>query len=246
MCEIKSLRKIKSTEPSVAPKSRLLAFLVEQVREVLPATVFFAIGFNLIALTTQLILADYFIHFTNFMVVTLSALVVAKSVLVANALPFFRRFDTAPIVRPILFKTVICWAVVFLVRFLEKLGKYFFAGGTLRGIPEYVESHFSWNRFVAIQIWIFVLFLIYSIGSELNSLFGDGELMKILFTRRSSELKLSRRQRIRTLVRLSRLTEQHTLDELRDRSTAAHMEMIGLISGLAMRKTPSKPDGAGR
>jgi hypothetical protein len=246
MCEIKSLRKIKSTEPSVAPKSRLLAFLVEQVREVLPATVFFAIGFNLIALTTQLILADYFIHFTNFMVVTLSALVVAKSVLVANALPFFRRFDTAPIVRPILFKTVICWAVVFLVRFLEKLGKYFFAGGTLRGIPGYVESHFSWNRFVAIQIWIFVLFLIYSIGSELNSLFGDGELMKILFTRRSSELKLSRRQRIRTLVRLSRLTEQHTLDELRDRSTAAHMEMIGLISGLAMRKTPSKPDGAGR
>jgi pullulanase/glycogen debranching enzyme len=56
----------------------------------------------------------------------------------------------------------------------------------------------------------------------------------------SSELKLSRRQRIRTLVRLSRLTEAHTLDELRDRNTPAHMEMIGLISGLAMRKTPSK------
>jgi hypothetical protein len=225
---------------SVAPKARLRAFLVKQLREVLPATVFFAIGFNLIALTTQLILADYFIHFTNFMVVTLSALVVAKSVLVANALPFFRRFDTAPIVQPVLFKTVVCWAVVFLVRFLEKLGKYLFGGGTLRGIPEYLESHFSWNRFVAIQIWIFVLFLIYSMGSELNSLFGSGELIKILFTRRSSELKLNRRQRIRTLVRLSRLTEEHTLDELRDRSTAAHMEMIDLISGLAMRKTPSK------
>jgi len=123
---------------------------------------------------------------------------------------------------------------------LEKLGHYWLAGGTLRGIPEYAEKHFSWNRFVAIQIWIFVLFLIYTLAAELNSLFGNGELMKILFTRRSSELKLSRRQRIRTLVRLSRLTEAHTLDELRDRNTAAHTEMIELISGLAMRKGPSK------
>ena len=222
------------------PKSRLLVFIIKQFREVVPPTLFFAIGFNLIALTTQLVLADYLIHFADFMLVTIAALVVGKSVLVANALPFFRRFDTAPIVQPVLFKTIIYCAVVFVVRFFEKLGKYCFAGGTFSGIPEYVAKHFSWNRFVAIQIWIFVLFLIYTIGAELNSLFGDGELLKILFTRRSSELKLSRRQRIRTLVRLSRLTEAHTLDELRDRNTAAHLEMIGLISGLAMRKKSSR------
>jgi hypothetical protein len=225
---------------SAGPKSRLLALVVKGLGEVLPPTLFFAIGFNLIVLTTQLILADYLIHFANFMLVTLSALIVGKAVLVANALPFLRRFDTAPLFQPVLFKTFIYWAVVFVVRFLEKLGHYWLAGGTLSGIPEYLEKHFSWNRFVAIQIWIFVLFLIYTLAAELNSLFGNGELMKILFTRRSSELKLSRRQRIRTLVRLSRLTEAHTLDELRDRNTTAHTEMIDLISGLAMRKAPSK------
>ena len=225
---------------SAVPQSRLLAFVAKGLGEVLPPTLFFAIGFNLIVLTTQLILADYLIHFANFMLVTLSALIVGKAVLVANALPFFRRFDTAPLFQPVLFKTIIYWAVVFVVRFLEKLGHYWLAGGTLSGIPEYLEKHFSWNRFVAIQIWIFVLFLIYTLAAELNSLFGNGELMKILFTRRSSELKLSRRQRIRTLVRLSRLTEAHTLDELRDRNTTAHTEMIDLISGLAMRKAPSK------
>ena len=57
---------------------------------------------------------------------------------------------------------------------------------------------------------------------------------------RSSELKLSRRQLIRTLVRLSRLPETHALDELRDPNTAAHSELIGLISGLATRKAPFK------
>src|SRR5271166_1476113 len=86
---------------------------------------------------------------------------------------------------PILFKTIVYWAVVFLVRFLEKLVEYLFAGGSLRALPEYVATHFTWHRFAAIQIWIFVLFLIYTSVEELNARLGDGELMKIFFTRRS-------------------------------------------------------------
>jgi hypothetical protein len=77
------------------------------------------------------------------------------------------------------------------VRFLEKLVKYFFAGGTLRGIPEYVATHFTWHRFAAIQIWIFVLFLIYTSVTELYALLGEGALRKIFFTKRSSKAKLT-------------------------------------------------------
>jgi hypothetical protein len=171
------------------PKSRLLAFLIKELREVLPPTVFFAVGFNLVVLTTNLSLADYLVSLGSFMVATMTALVVGKSVLLANAMPFLRGFDTAPRIQPILFKTIAYWAVVFMVRFLEKLVEYLFAGGTLGGIPEYVATHFTWHRFAAIQIWIFVLFLIYTSVEELNARLGDGELMKIFFTRRSSEIK---------------------------------------------------------
>jgi hypothetical protein len=86
------------------PKSRLLAFLVKEFREVVPPTVFFAIGFNLILFTTKLILADYRVHFSNFMVATMLALIVGKSVLVANAMQFLRRFDAAPKILPVLFE----------------------------------------------------------------------------------------------------------------------------------------------
>ena len=174
------------------PKSRLLAFVIKELREVVPPTVFFAVGFNLIVLTTDLILADYLVSFGSFMVATITALVVGKSVLVANAMPFLRRFDTAPMIKPVLFKTIVYWAVVFLVRFLEKLVEYLFAGGTLSGIPEYAATHFTWHRFAAIQIWIFVLFLIYTSVEELNARLGDGELMKMFFTRRSSVVKPTR------------------------------------------------------
>ena len=111
------------------PKSRLLAFVIKELKELLPPTVFFAISFNLIVLTTQLILADYLVYLWNFMIATTAALVVGKSVLVADALPFCRRFDTAPVIESVLFKTIIYWMVVFLVRFLEKLVEYEFGGG---------------------------------------------------------------------------------------------------------------------
>ena len=58
-------------------KSRLLAFVIKELKELLPPTVFFAISFNLIVLTTQLILADYLVHWWNFMIATTAALVIA-------------------------------------------------------------------------------------------------------------------------------------------------------------------------
>ena len=125
------------------------------------------------------------------LVATMTALVVGKSVLVANAMPFLRRFDEAPLIQPILFKTLVYWAVVFLVRFLEKLVEYLVHGGTLSGIPEYVTAHFTWHRFAAIQIWIFVLFLVYTSIVELNAVLGGGRLGKIFFATRLTESNLT-------------------------------------------------------
>jgi hypothetical protein len=222
--------------------SRLIAFVVKEIEEALPAMIFFAIGFNLIELTTQLLLDTYLVQFANYTVATVGALFIGKAVLIANALPFVRRFDTAPLIKPILFKTLIYWLVVAALRFLERVIEYWTGGGTLSGIPEFVSTHFSWNRFAAVQIWIFVLFLIYTTAAELNALFGDGEIPKILFTRGSPQMKLMRRQRIRTLVKLTRLTEVHTFIELSDPHTAAHATMFGLISELAMRRSNRSKD----
>jgi hypothetical protein len=159
---------------------------------------------------------------------------VGKAVLVANALPFLGRFDRAPLIQPILFKTAIYFAVVLVVQILERIVRYLLGGGTMAGISKYVSE--NWHRFAAVQIWVFVLFLIYVTATELNTLLGDGELVKILFTRPSSDLRQTRRQRIRTLVNLSRLTDAHSLDELQNPDTAAHRELVSLISGLEAHK----------
>jgi hypothetical protein len=163
-------------------RSRVVAFVIKELREVLPPTLFFAVGFNLIEFTTQLVLDDYLVRFANFMVATATALVVGKAVLVANLLPFLRRFDTAPLIRPILFKTMVYTLVVLVVRLLERIVEYAIGGGTIDTLEEYISTHFTWHRFAAVQLWIFVLFLIYTSFWQIADRLGHGELTKMFFT----------------------------------------------------------------
>jgi hypothetical protein len=167
------------------PGSRLVSFLWEEFKELLPPTLFFAIGFNLIELTTQLVLDDYLVRFANFLVATVSALVVGKAVLVANLLPFVRRFDSEPLIRPVLFKTVVYTVAVAVMRFLERIIEYAVGGGTIHELPAHVVAQFAWHRFVAIQLWIFILFLIYTSIHELHARLGRGVLVSMFFTRRT-------------------------------------------------------------
>src|SRR5262249_29651865 len=95
------------------------AWVLHELCEVLPPTIFFFIGFNLIVLTTNLILAQYSVAFASFMIATTSALVVGKAVLVAETMPFLGRYDRAPLIYPILFKTFVYWLFVFIARLLE-------------------------------------------------------------------------------------------------------------------------------
>jgi hypothetical protein len=100
-------------------------------------------------------------------------------------MPFMRRFDGAPLLQPILFKAAIYWACVFLVRIGEGLLHFLHEGGALVDFPQHLVDRFSWPRFLTIQVWLMVLFLIYVTINELNGLFGDGELYRLFFRWRS-------------------------------------------------------------
>src|SRR5215472_14966316 len=210
------------------------AFLLHEFREMLPPTIFFMVGFNLIVLTTNLILADYSVAFASFILATTAALVVGKSVLVANAMALLRRYDRGPLIQPILFKTVFYWTIVFIARLLEHFIRFWLVEhNPVSDFLPHMIATFSWHRFAAIQIWILVLFLIYVTASELNHLFGEGELGRILFTHRPSELQLNRRQRIRELVHLSKLADAHSVAEFRNPASAAHNQLIDIVRRLA-------------
>ena len=221
--------------------ARLGHTALEEFRKIVPPTVFFFVGFNLILFTKRLILADHLIQFTGFLVATTAALIVGKVVLVADKLPILRRFDYAPLAAPILFKSAVYTVLVALARLIEALIHFLVKGGSLGGgrFLDDVMGKFDWNQFIATQLWVFVLFVIYVTASELNQLLGDGEFWKVFFKRRSSQLKSTRRARIRLLVRLSKLTEAHRIEEFRDPEGAPYRELVVILKNLAGAEGPA-------
>jgi hypothetical protein len=214
--------------------------LLREFREVLPPTIFFFVGFNFVVFTTNLLVAQYSIAVSNFMLATVAALVVGKAVLVANHVPLLRRYDRAPLIQPILFKTSFYWVIVFFARLLERFVHFSLIERNPPGdFFPYLITTFSWHRFSAISLWILVLFLIYVTASELSQLFGPGELQRLFFTYRPSELQLNRRQRFRELLRLSRLADAHSVDEFRDPTNPAHQQLIDILQGL-VRMSPTR------
>ncbi len=224
-----------SVNKPVGVARRIGARILHEVREALPPTIFFFVGFNFVVLTSNLLVAQYLIGLSNFMLATVAALVVGKAVLVANAMPYLRRYDRAPLIQPILYKTAFYWVIVFFARLLERFVHFSLEGNPPADFFPYLSSTFSWHRFSAISLWIFVLFLIYVTASEFAHLFGPGELRRLFFTSRPSELQLNRRQRMRELLWLSRLMDAHSIEEFRDPTTPAHQELIEVLQPLARK-----------
>jgi hypothetical protein len=233
-----SQRAIAASTPTAFLR-RALNWWLAQVKHALAPTIFFFIGFNLILWTKRLILQEHGVEFSGFFTAILAALLVGKAVLATDNLPFMRRFEGAPLIQPILFRSAIYWLCVLIVRLAEEVVGFVSAGGAIADFGDYFVNHFSLPRFLSIQIWLMVLFLAYVTIHELNQLFGDGELYRLFFRWRSSEAKLTRRQRIRMLTRLNRLTEANPIEAFSDRTSPVHTELVAILHELASPPAPS-------
>jgi hypothetical protein len=213
---------------------RLGVRILHVLKAALPPTIFFFVGFNFIVLTTNLLVARYAAAVSNFMLATIAALVVGRAVIIANAMPIIKLFDRAPLIQPILFKTTIYWIATCIARLAERFVRFsVIEGNSPGGFAAYLISDFSWHRFTAISLWVFVLFLIYVTASEFSRLFGPAEMRRLFFAYRPSELQLNRRQRARELMRLNRLADGHELAEFRDPSSPAHQNLVEIIERLS-------------
>jgi len=146
--------------------------LWKELKLVLPPTIYFFCAFNIIALTSNLVIHRYWFALSQFLFTTVLALIVGKVILVADKFRSLDRYRGPPLIRPILFKAVLYTMIVLLVRILEQYLHF------LRDVRGFDVAHqeavdgFTWQRFAAIQIWLFVCFLVYVTVQELSALSG--------------------------------------------------------------------------
>lgn len=220
---------------SASMPARLGGRMLGLLRHALPPTLYFFVAFNLIVLTTNLLAHNYWFKLSGFLLATTTALVVGKAVLLANEISLIERFRGAPLIQPILYKTIFYTFIVFLARLLER---FFHLVIDDRGfsIALQVEAHdFNWHRFAAIQIWIFTCFLVYVTATEVSALLGEGQLFRLLFRHRSNEHRLTRRQHVRALMELSRLAETTPREKLLDPTTPQGERLAAIVDALRRR-----------
>ncbi|MDH3893092.1 MAG: hypothetical protein OES78_00900 [Chromatiales bacterium] len=78
--------------------SKFFRFIGREVREILPATIFFPILFHLVSMTKSLILSEHSIPLSHSATATVLALVVAKVILIADTLPTMKSFADKPLI----------------------------------------------------------------------------------------------------------------------------------------------------
>lgn len=148
--------------------SKTMAVLKREISSLLPPVIYFLIAFNVVVLTTDLVLDEYDVHVAFHASATILALVVGKVMLVVDKIGFIRRFDRKPLAYPILFKAVAYSTFVFAFRLLEHWA---------------LAEALKWRLFAMSQIWIFVLFLAYFTFAEFIAAFGLSrrDLAKVFF-----------------------------------------------------------------
>jgi chromate transport protein ChrA len=171
------------TGGSASRLQRIGDFLVEELKVLLPPTIYFFCAFNLIAFTANLVVRHYLFALSNFLLATTLALIVGKVILVTHKFRFLDRYRGPPLIRAILFKTSVYTVVVALVRLLEAFIHIARDGRSVGVAFNAAIDAFTWQHFAAIQTWLFVCFLIYVAVTETNSHLGEGRLKRLLFSR---------------------------------------------------------------
>jgi hypothetical protein len=208
---------------------------VHAFRHMLPPTLFFLFSFNLIVFTTNLLVHEYWFKLSSFLLATTTALVVGKAVLVANNMRLIDRFRGAPLIQPILYKTLFYSVVVLMVRLVERLIHLAIDDQGFAAALDLAVHDFSWRRFAAIQIWIFTCFLIYVTATELSNLLGEGQMFRLFFRHRPNQHRLTRRQHVRALMELSRLAETTPREQLLNVATPQGQRLVTIVDALRQR-----------
>jgi hypothetical protein len=164
--------------------NKFRAIVVKEVREALPATIFFLFLFHMIALTKAVSLDDYSITALRAAGATVGALIVAKAILIVEALPITKLFS-GRVAAQILWKTLLYATVVLLLRIVEEIiplaSKY-------RGLVPAVGAMYgeiSWPLFGVLALWILSGLLLYCLASELVLMIGPDRVKQPLFSTRS-------------------------------------------------------------
>lgn len=147
--------------------------------KVLPPTVFFFVILHIVALIRALMVKGSGVDLPVSTSVLIAALILGKSVLVADMLPFINRFPDKPLIWNVTWKTLIYAFVALVVHYLERLYDQRKEACGFLEANALLWSSMNWPRFWAVQILLITLILMYCVIAELARVIGRERLKRM-------------------------------------------------------------------
>jgi len=161
--------------------SNILHIIKRELWHALPPTIFFFFAFHIILITNALILMGHGVQVRSMLIATALAAIAGKVIPLADHVPFVNRFPDKPLIYNIAWKTAIYMVAVFVARYVEHLIPFLFEGEGFMAANRHLLSEVIWPRFWAIQIWLLVLFCMYTTIVELVGALGKDRVMTLFF-----------------------------------------------------------------
>ncbi|HNP36896.1 MAG TPA: hypothetical protein PKK10_13670 [Woeseiaceae bacterium] len=165
---------------------QIAAVVKKELKEAIAPTIYFWATFHLLMLTKSLILKSYEIEWAAVATALIAALIVAKAILIVNALGVSRQFMDKPLIVPVLWRTLLYSSLVFVFRYLEEVIPLWSKFGSFSAGNAHLLDGMSWPQFWAIQLWLFIATVVYSMFVTLDEHFGEGSMRAALFKGRAA------------------------------------------------------------
>jgi len=155
--------------------------LKEELFKVLPPTIFFFITLHIVKVVRILMAEGTAVSWVSTTSVAVAALILGKSVLIADMLPLINRYPGKPLIWNVVWKTTIYLVLSAIIHYLERLIDFWRQAGGLIAGNRTLLAKMVWPHFWAIQIILLVLIAIYCTMHELVRVIGKEKVLRIFF-----------------------------------------------------------------
>src|SRR5215469_16946432 len=160
---------------------KVLEKLKEEFFAVLPPTIFFFVALHLVTFIRVLIANGSHFEPLSTMSIAIAALILGKAVLIADILPWINRYPEKPLAYNIAWKTTIYLLMATVIHYVERLIDFSRQAGGLAAGNEKLLTEIVWAHYLAVEIILFLLILMYCTVRELARVIGKEKMLRLFF-----------------------------------------------------------------
>lgn len=162
--------------------SKVITVLKRELKEITAPSIYFFVAFHIMIMVRAFLEGEYGITLQQSVTATLSALLVAKSIILANALPLFRWFVQVRLIYNILWRAFLYIACTLLFLYLEEVIPLLSKYGSLMSASEHLLEEINWFKFWSSGIVLTMFLCHYSFATGMMEVVGRSKLLHILFS----------------------------------------------------------------